>query len=366
MPILWGRKQTKDDLRSYCGDLRQLCSATPFQFSDGAESGCRAVRLRNGAGLDMTILTDRGMAIYDVVFRGSQLSFQTAAGPVHPAYSAPFRHTWPAGFMTLCGLTNVGTACVDNGEECPTHGLAGSIPAKEIVSGGAWTSDGDYEIFVQGVIQESRLFGYDLVLTRRISTRIGESVFWIDDTIENRGPRPAPFMLLNHMNIGFPLLDENALLLLPRGETTPRDEAARAGLDSCTAFEPPSDDYNEQVFYHDCQADAEGFVRVALINRQFDQGRGLGVYVQYKKAEYPVLVEWKMMRSGLYVCGIEPANCHVEGRVAERNRGTLVMLEPGEVKAMGLEVGVLSGAKEIDSMESEFEWVEDDTEEGRA
>jgi hypothetical protein len=306
------------------------------------------------------------MSIYDVVFKGCQLSFQTPVGPVHPSYSAAWRNSWPAGFLTLCGLTNVGSACIDNGEECRTHGAVGSIPAKEVKFGGDWTADGDYELFVQGSVQETALFGSDLVLTRRISTRIGETVFWIDDTIENRGSATAPLMLLNHINLGFPLLDENALLLLPRSTTTPRDAAAEAGMDDTTSFEPPSPGYREQVFYHDCEADEEGFVRVALLNRQFDQGAGIGIYVQYKKSEFPVLVQWKMMRQGLYVCGIEPANCHVEGRVVERERGTLQLIEPGEVRNFGLEIGVLSGAKELDSMEHEFEWVEDDTEDTRA
>ena len=44
----------------------------------------------------------------------------------------------------------------------------------------------------------------------------------------------------------------------------------------------------------------------------------------------PVLVEWKMMGEGMYVVGVEPANCRVEGRVKERERGTLEMLDPLE------------------------------------
>jgi hypothetical protein len=60
------------------------------------------------------------------------------------------------------------------------------------------------------------------------------------------------------------------------------------------------------------------------------------------------------MTHGLYVCGIEPANCHVDGRVRERERGTLQNLSPGEKKVLSMEIGVLYGAKELDSMESEF------------
>ena len=55
----------------------------------------------------------------------------------------------------------------------------------------------------------------------------------------------------------------------------------------------------------------------------------------------PNLTEWKMPAAGVYALGIEPANCRVEGRVAERERGTLEMLEPGEKRTYYLEIEVL-------------------------
>ena len=76
-----------------------------------------------------------------------------------------------------------------------------------------------------------------------------------------------------------------------------------------------------------------------LTNPNFDQGRGLGVYWRYALAEYPVLVQWKMMGEGMYVAGIEPANCHVEGRSQERERGTLEVLQPLESRRYTIEVG---------------------------
>ena len=46
-----------------------------------------------------------------------------------------------------------------------------------------------------------------------------------------------------------------------------------------------------------------------------------------------------MMAEGLYVLGVEPANCHVEGRVKERERGTLQVLAPGENRIYHMEIG---------------------------
>ena len=42
--------------------------------------------------------------------------------------------------------------------------------------------------------------------------------------------------------------------------------------------------------------------------------------------------------------GIEPANCHVEGRAAERERGTLQFLEPGEARTYELALEVVVDA----------------------
>jgi hypothetical protein len=47
-----------------------------------------------------------------------------------------------------------------------------------------------------------------------------------------------------------------------------------------------------------------------------------------------------MPAAGVHVLGVESANCHVGGRAEESERGTLVMLEPGESRAYELELAV--------------------------
>jgi hypothetical protein len=64
------------------------------------------------------------------------------------------------------------------------------------------------------------------------------------------------------------------------------------------------------------------------------------VAVRYAKAQDPIFVEWKMMGEGLYVVGLEPANCHVGGRCQERTDGTLPVLAPREKRFYRLEIEV--------------------------
>jgi hypothetical protein len=348
MPKLWGKEYSKEELIPRLGDLSQIASVLPCELADGNERGCKVVLIRNAAGLELTVLTDRGMSIYDLSLRGVPLAFKTAVGPLHPSHCSSkgldWLSSWPAGLLTPCGLANVGSPCADESGEAGLHGRIASIAARNVSYGGRWTQEGNYELFVEGTVTETSFFGVNLCLRRRISALIDESRFWIEDRVENRGFEAAPLMLLQHINLGFPLIDAGSRLLLPAGVTVARDAEAQAGIGEWMCFAEPQKSYREQVFYHDCQADAENRVRATVHNPEFENGTGIGLYVQYLKSEYPNLVQWKMMKQGTYVCGIEPANCHVAGRSEERKRGTLVMLAGGERRSFTVEIGVFNGS----------------------
>jgi hypothetical protein len=338
---LWGKAYTPADLRQRVGDMSQLAGAQPFELTDGPERGCRGVRLYNAAGLDMTVMTERGLSVTALSYRGVPLPFISSVGSVFPAYTdgrgLGWLRTWPGGFLTPCGLTQVGSPCTDGGEELGQHGRVASLPARNVNWGGRWQGD-EYDVWVEGTVRETAVFGENLALTRRLWMRLGEPRFWIEDRVENRGFSAAPHMFLQHINLGFPLVDTTARLELPERVTEPRDDAARPGLNQCCEFGAPTAGYREQVFFHDLRPDAQGQVFARLVNPAFNGGRGLSVCLRYARADYPVLLEWKMMGQGLYVVGLEPANCYGEGRVRERERGTLVMLAPQETRLYRLEV----------------------------
>jgi hypothetical protein len=109
----------------------------------------------------------------------------------------------------------------------------------------------------------------------------------------------------------------------------------------------PVPGYQEQVYYHKLAPDSQGKVRTALANEGFAGGKGFGFYVAYRADQLPRFTEWKMVGQVDYVVGMEPANCLVEGRAKERERGTLQFLEPGERREYELEIGVLENAEAI-------------------
>ena len=288
------------------------------------------------------MIAERGMSITGVRYRGVPLPFVTSVGTPHPAFSdlrgKDWLRTWPAGFLTTCGLTQVGATDVDGDEELGLHGWAAGTPARNVAWGGEWQGD-DYRVWVQGSVRETAVYGWNVQLNRRVWTGLAEPRFWIEDRVENLGLTPAPHMFLQHINLGFPLVDGATRLELPPHTVEPRNADAQAGLDRCLEFQEPAAGFREQVFYHYLQPDGQGQVEARLVNPAFNGGQGLGVALRYALADYPVLTEWKHMGEGTYAVGVEPGNCHVQGRVDERQRGTLQMLAPGEVRKYKLEIG---------------------------
>lgn len=353
MVDLYGRSWTRRELARHVGRDSQLGGVRLGELLDASAHGVRVADVDTGSGLTYTVLLDRAMDIGVARFKGASLTWDSATGPAHPAYFEPQGYGWlrtfHGGLVVTCGLTTAGAPSVDEGEALGLHGRISHTPAGNVWADGAWRGD-EYEMWVRGKMRQAVVFGENLLVDRRIWSRLGESKIMIRDVVTNEAYQRTPHMLLYHVNFGFPLIAEGTELLAPSRDVRPRDEVAAPGLDAHNRYEAPIDGYREQVFYHDLAADADGYVTMALVNRAFAGGRGLGVYLRYRQAELPLFTQWKMVGAGTYVTGLEPANCLVEGRDRDRERGLLQYLEPGESREYLLEIGVLEGTEEIDAL----------------
>jgi len=347
---IFGREYSRKALQGYTGIMAQLGGIRPFELSAGRERGVRGFELTTGTGFAFTVLADRALDITRASFRGRSLVYLAPAGEVHPAYYEPqgigWLRTFPAGLLTTCGLSSLGSPTTDDGEELGLHGRISNLPMEELGYWGEWVGD-EYLLHITGSLREGVVFGNPLRLTRHITSKLGSNSLLIEDTVENIGGQPTPHMMLYHCNFGFPLLAPSSELVTTSRRVTPRDEEAASGLAVYNHFQPPTPGYAEQVFYHDMVSDNEGNVRMALINPELD-GR-LGCYLCYRQQQLPRFIQWKMMGHGSYALGLEPANCYVEGRAKERESGTLLLLQPGEIISYHLEIGVLDGREEIEN-----------------
>ncbi len=352
MPTLWNSTYTREELLSRVGSMDQLGGAKRFRLEEGPEDAMLAAEMRTGSGLNLWVSPTRGMDVTHAEYNGIPLAWRSRTGDVHSAYFEPPGMGWLRGFfgglITTCGLTYLGAAGPDGDEDLGIHGRISYTAARNVLVDNDWDGD-DYVMRVQGRMTESTVFGDTLVLTRCIWARLGEPRFFVHDRVENRGRNPSPFMLLYHVNVGFPLVHPDARLLLPTEHVEPRDDAAQVGRGRFDRFEDPAPDYAERVYFHTMKPRADGRVHAAIVNPTI--GGGIGMYLRYDPLELPCFTEWKMMNSDEYVVGLEPGNCLPLGRAVERAEGRLRHLEPGEVQDVHLEFGVLDGLQAIQSFE---------------
>lgn len=352
MPKLYGRQWSKQELLKHVGDISQIAGVDLLTFEDGAPRGVRLARFRTGSGLDFDVLLDRGMDIGRAAYRGEALAWQSATGPIAPAFFEPEGAGWLRGFhgglVTTCGLTYLGAPCVDEGVSLGAHGRASYTPAEGVWVDAAWQGD-EYVMWAQGRLREAAVFGENIRMHRRIWTRLGENRIYIDDVVENLGDQPAPHMLLYHINIGFPVLAEGSRVVIPSRRVTPRDADAERELERWNTVEAPTSGYREAVFYHDVVS-RDGYATAGIVGGAGQSARG--VVIRFSHETLPRLIQWKMIGCGLYVVGLEPANCLVEGRAKERARGTLVYLQPGERREYRVEIAVLTSNEEARAWEA--------------
>jgi hypothetical protein len=334
--------------------MSQIAGIRLVELADGKERGVRAAEIKTGSGFNFTVLIDRGLDISTAEYNGKALAWRSMTEDGHPAYFEPeglgWLRTFYGGLLVTCGMTWAGAPCEDQGKPLGLHGRISHLPAKNVYADAAWEGD-RYRVWVRGKCQESIVFSENLLLTREISAYLGESRLFVHDVVENVGHARTEHMYLYHVNIGFPAIDEGARLITSSRSVTPRDAEAEAGKELYPRFQAPSGDYKEKVYFHDLGTNAEGETQTAIAN----DALGHGVYIRYPKAQMPQYIEWKMMGVRNYAVGMEPANCNVLGRAAERAAGTLQFLNPGERREYRLEIGVLDSQQAIERFERDTE-----------
>lgn len=308
-------------MNSYIGHESQICGVEEVRLVGGKGDGMRLFVLRNASGLEMTICADRCADIYRLNFKGDNMGYFSPNGYVAPAFydanGAGFLKSFTAGFLTTCGLTAVGSPCTDEGEELPLHGTIGNTPCERI-----WWDEDEDNIYVHAIINDSGIFSRKLMLKRTITCGKFANSFKITDTIENNGDAQSPVMLLYHMNMGYPLLSENAVVDIPSVEVKPRTEHAAKDIDTFNKMLPPTPNFEEQCYFHSFEKEGKASIYNPDINK------GLTISFDADKLDY--FVEWKMMGVRDYVLGLEPGNCHPDGRDVMRKERKLKFLNPGE------------------------------------
>ncbi len=328
-------------LRTRLGRMDQLCSMRQTVLDEGRGRGVRLIEIDNGSGLAFTVMPDRCCDIYDARYKGVPLAWLAPNGIVSPNAYEPeglmWLRSWPGGLLTTAGLLNAGgPETSSDGQAHGLHGRAAHLAAEDLALQKDWTTAGDYELSVSGVIRHTMVFGEKLELRRTISTQLGSNVIAVRDRIENQGFAPVPLMMLYHCNFGYPLVDETAHLEARSRKVMPKDEHSAAGVADWARLEAPQHGYGEELFFHDIEPDADGMARISIVNPTLK----LRLAMAYDPRTLPVLNQWKQMGEGEYVTGLEPGNCIPTGRTDNEKKGILRMVAPGETVEFAIRIEV--------------------------
>lgn len=294
----------------------------------------RALDLQVLGGLSVRLLPDRGLDVTSAWWRGIPLAWVSRVGEVggRPT-DAPddWIRAFGGGLVTTCGLQNVGRPAEGHGQ----HGAFSSTPASQ-VSVTRSVVEGELELAVTGLVEEVDALDTFLECRRTVTTRTGSAHLTVTDVLTNLGAVEVAAPMLYHVNLGAPVWSPGARLEVPgRRDTVPRDDDARAVLAEWDTAPEPSPDARERVFEHLVDPSVAGeHRRVRVVNETL----GVAVTVAWDASAMPRLHQWVHPRSGVYVLGIEPANCSVLGRAADREAGRLPTLAAGASRRTSLTI----------------------------
>lgn len=339
------------DVLGKVGSMEQVAHVWPITYTQGRSRGMAAFEFVNGP-LRFVALADKALDIACLSYKGINFSFLSKPGLQGPgAYDTrgdEAQRSIMGGLMFTAGFENICAPCMVDGKEYPMHGRIRSTPGEDLCSSASWNREGDmYVLKARGKMREAELFGENLVLTREIRTTYGSRSFTIWDEICNEGFREEPMLLLYHVNIGYPLLDEGTRIVMATRRVTPRDGQAAGHEDRWDVMDAPKACEPEYVFIHEPLPDDEGKCIVGVVNDRL----GLGLRLEYNGVDLPYFMEWKSTASGDYALGLEPANASVFGRAFHEERGDMPVLSQFRAQRNELEFAVLDGREDIERLE---------------
>lgn len=301
----------------------------------------RYIDVRMYDGLMLRMLPDRGLDISSAWYAGIPLAWHGRVGerpPLPVLHGDDWLTAFGGGLLTTCGMQNVGVASEGHGVHGNfSHGRATDVVWRRELRGE------QYEVEVRGVVTEVDAFGAHLRCERRIRTTTGSGRVSVHDTVTNLGAHATSAPWLYHVNIGAPLWSAGARLAIQSVQRIARDDDAIPALASWSTptFGPP--DAPEMVLEHIFEEDSPR--RACVTNERL----GVQLTVEWDGSTLPRLHQWLHPARGVHALAIEPANCSVLGRGADRAAGRLPALQPGEERTTQLHIVVAPSTCDVKS-----------------
>ena len=325
-------------LAKQLGNIDQIAGIRESRLLRGRGEGTEIAEFYNAAGLRFTVVPDRNMDLYDLSYKGINLSYHSNNGLMSPFDFSPmngeFAEQWPAGMLVTCGLDNVGGMAVKGGN-FPTHGRTSHVPASTFGTRTYWDGD-NYVLKCSGETHATKMFTRHLSMERTIETGLYDRTIRIHDKLTNFQENDEPYLLLYHFNFGYPLLTEKSVVA-----TSKCDRSAMNG--ECPDFAHmryPEDGRGEDLYF---QTNLGKEAVAALYNPELE----IGAYLKWDTANLPNFLEWQNMKSHDYVLALEPCNtCGLNRDAAVEQKKAAILPAYSSIEHT-IELGVLDGMTEI-------------------
>jgi hypothetical protein len=323
-------------------------------LDNGMGKGTRIAWVNTGSGLWYKIAIDRSMDIVEAFYNQHSLAFLTHGATVglrpDVNHGTDWLDAFNCGLLTTCGLSHFGGPESDEFGERGQHGKISNIPAQLecVVNPDIYV--GKKGFCISGIIKETRMFGPNLELRRKISGVLGEPKIKIEDMVINRSNFEVPHMILYHCNLGFPLVDDGTEIIFNgkcRSRGNPGDDAMFSSKNDFKKCPKPLDSHSgtgEGCGFIDPVADRNGICIAGLYNPKIN----LALQITFKKEQLPCLTNWQHFGKNEYLVGIEPGTNPPIGQKQARAQGALIMLKPGQSRLYDVEITVLNDQTAIE------------------
>ena len=267
----------------------QVASLRRYHLMGGSQDGLEVIDCDNGK-LRFLINVSKACDVMQVYHEGQNVSFISKNG--FTKREIAFLNRFEGGMVYTCGLDNAGRR-----EGYEMHGTFHNTPA-EILR--AECNEGG--IVIEALIRNSALFGQNLVMKRRITSAIGGDHLVLEDTLCNEGYSDAEYGLLYHVNVGYPMLDEGARILIDAADCYACTPFATDTADARYAISDAIPEEPECCYYLTVNAP-----KATLENPRI----GKAFTLSYSGDTLPCFLEWKSMASGDYALGLEPCTTRI-------------------------------------------------------
>ncbi len=341
----------KQKLFKKIGSLQQLLYVRELEYHNGRADKLRVYDVKNEM-LNFKCMIDKCLDISELSYKGVNFNFLSKPGLQgrnhYDTNGEEALRSIMGGMFFTAGYENICAPYTTNNKNYPMHGRMRTTPCENL-SADCYYENDNYKIVIKGEAREAELFGENMLLRRKIETSFGSKKIILTDEVENQSYRDEPFLVLYHINFGFPLLDTDTEIIAPSKSVKGREDYSENKKSKWQIMEEPIDNEKEYCFSHEVISNANNFVTAGIVNNKLN----LGFKITYDKKHLPYLLEWKSLMSGDYVVGLEPSNGYF-GREYEERNNSLHMLKPFEKEKIVLEFEILDGKDDINNFKNEI------------